>query len=141
MPEALTSEGWTDRASLSEMPRACARRRAGSTVSTRARRPRRAAASASAAARVVFPTPPGPVRTISFSWSSHGRRSRGGEPRRSKEEEGGFLLSRAGARAARFEGPSRDGARRFSSKVVRKAEKNRDADRSEECRVGKDGKS
>src|SRR5580698_4619761 len=44
-------------------PSASASRRAGSTVTTHARRPVRAACSANVAATVVFPTPPGPQQT------------------------------------------------------------------------------
>src|SRR5271156_2375922 len=44
-------------------PRASASRRAGSTVTTQARRPARAAASAKVADTVVLPTPPEPQHT------------------------------------------------------------------------------
>ena len=44
-------------------PRASARRRAGSTVTTQARRPARAAARAKVAETVVLPTPPEPQHT------------------------------------------------------------------------------
>ncbi len=89
-----------------DRPSACARRRAGSTVRTSATRPRRAAARPTAAESVVFPTPPGPVRTISFSPSSQGRRSRcgwfGGKKEGRGEERDLLRGSRAEARPERF---------------------------------------
>ena len=53
-------------------PSASARRRAGSIVTTHARRPLRAASSANAAETVVFPTPPEPqqITTDLFSTKS-----------------------------------------------------------------------
>ncbi len=58
----------TSRGSLvsSPSPRASARRRAGSMVTTHARRPSCAACTASAAALVVLPTPPDPQHTTTL---------------------------------------------------------------------------
>jgi hypothetical protein len=50
----------------SRSPSACARRRAGSMVSTTVLRPRSAARTAIAAAVVVLPTPPEPQHTMTW---------------------------------------------------------------------------
>ena len=108
-------------------PSESARRRAGSTVTTQARRPARAACRAKVAATVVLPTPPGPQHTTTGRSAARDRSA--GDPagpspgrrrprsRRSRSRGRGVRRPRPGPRPG---GPARPGrwpaARRLGSR-------------------------